>query len=247
MFLSNYMIKLTLKIFIMIFLMGAENVMYKKAIKIWREKNTEDLLKKVLVKFIYCSNKLEVDETRLRDVEAIFNGEIVTGFNRNEKTIKEIECQRELCINIFRLSEEVVKTKLSMEVIEQVYFAITGNNVERDLYGSIDKLIQEINSMEIDDENALEVVSYFYCYFQTVSNYDGRVGRMLINYFLVANNLPPITIFCVDKEEYYKALSYFNKRQDISIMIEFLDSQAFKTWLKDYNLKIRSLKDFLDD
>jgi hypothetical protein len=93
---------MSLMIFIMIFLIGAENVMYNKAIKIWREKNTEDLLKRVLVKFIYCSNKLEDDEIRLRDVEAIFNGEIVTDFNGSEKTIKEIESQRELCINIFR-------------------------------------------------------------------------------------------------------------------------------------------------
>ncbi|MTK12125.1 MAG: Fic family protein [Clostridiaceae bacterium] len=221
-------------------------MIYGECIKMWRELDSIEILDAFFRKFTYSSNKLENDETRLRDVEAIFNLERVSDFNESEKTIKEIENHRELYQNIFKLNKEV-KTKLTMEIIEQVYFILTGDKVAREVYGSINKLVQDINNMKINDDNALEVVSYFYCYFQTISNCDGRVSRMLLNYLLIANNLPPITIFYVDKEEYYLALDYFNETQVVDKMIKFLDDQAYKTWLKDYNLKLRSLKDFLEE
>lgn len=70
---------------------------------------------------------------------------------------------------------------------------------------------------------------------------------MLINYFLVANNLPPIIIFYLDKEEYYLALDFFKNKQKIDKMMTFLDNEAYKTWVKDYNVKFKRLKYFFDD
>ncbi|WPC42799.1 Fic family protein [Clostridium sp. JS66] len=186
--------------------------MYNEAIKIWREKNREDLLNKFLVKFIYCSNKIKNYEITFSCVEGIFNGEKIDSFKGNKKIIKEIESQKKLCENIFNLSKGDVKLKLSIGVIEQVYYVITGNKLERNLYVSIEKLVKDINSIEINDDNALEAVSYFVCYFQEISNCDGRVVRILLNYILVANHLPPINIFYMDKEKYYLAMDFFIKK-----------------------------------
>lgn len=69
---------------------------------------------------------------------------------------------------------------------------------------------------------------------------------MLINYLFIGNNLPPIVIFYNDIEDYYLALEYFKQTQEISPMVKFLEEQEYKTWLKNYNLKLKSLKEFLD-
>lgn len=62
---------------------------------------------------------------------------------------------------------------------------------------------------------------------------NGRVGRILLNYLLVTNNLLPIVIFYDDREQYYLALEYFNETQEIDRMVGFLDEQAYKTWIKN--------------
>lgn len=67
-----------------------------------------------------------------------------------------------------------------------------------------------------------------------------------MNYLLIGNNFPPIVLFGNDREQYYLALEYFNETQEISKMVNFLEDQAYKTWIKDYNVKLKNLKDFLD-
>lgn len=117
-----------------------------------------------------------------------------------------------------------------------------------DVEDNLKSLVEEINEVNITEDNGLKVVSYFHCWFETIHPFadgNGRVGRMLLNYLLVGNNLPPIILFENDREEYYLALEYFNANQEISKMVKVLDDQSYKTWVKDYNVKLRSLKDFL--
>ncbi|WP_263488068.1 hypothetical protein [Clostridium sp. FP2] len=43
-------------------------MLYKECIKIWMEGQIDKLLNKLLVKSTYCSNKIENNQTRLRNV-----------------------------------------------------------------------------------------------------------------------------------------------------------------------------------
>jgi len=122
---------------------------------------------------------------------------------------------------------------------------VSPQDVEKNLLS----LIDEVNDVKITPKNALKVVSFFHCRFESIHPFadgNGRVGRNLLNYILMSNNLPPIIIFEADKRKYYLALEDFNETQEISKMVEFLEEQAYKTWLKDYNLKLKNLKEFLD-
>lgn len=252
-------------------------MLYDEAVKVWRKGKTNDLLNRFFLKFTYSSNKIENNETRLRDVETVFRGEEVTDFTGDKKTIKEIENHKELCENIIKLGEEN-SSKLSIDLIKNFHYALMKdcftenllNKGERpgefkkgdyivglhdvgvnplEVEENLKSLIEEINDVQINDNNALKIVSYFHCWFETIHPFadgNGRVGRMLLNYLLIGNNLPPIVLFENDREEYYLALEYFNETQEINKMVDFLDSEAYKTWVKDYNLKIKNLKDFLD-
>lgn len=102
-----------------------------------------------------------------------------------------------------------------------------------DVEDNLSSLVEEINEVNIAEDNTLKVVSYFHCWFEIIHPFadgNGRVGRMLLNYLLVVNNLPPIILFENDREEYYLALEYFNANQEICEMVKFLDAQAYKTW-----------------
>lgn len=246
-------------------------MLYKQCITIWREKLSEELMNRFFLKFTYSSNKIENNETRLTDVEAVFKGSTVVNFKGNRTTITEIENHKELCKNIFKLSEEN-NSKLSIDLIKYFHhvlmkdcfreeFLIKGEKPGEFKKGdyivglhdvgaspleveeNLESLVDEVNGVEINDNNALTIVSYFHCWFETIHPFadgNGRVGRMLINYILLGNNIPPIVLFENEKEKYYLALEYFNETQEIDKMVNFLEDQAYKTWfrkeLKDKNI-----------
>ncbi|WP_368491071.1 Fic family protein [Clostridium sp. BJN0013] len=250
---------------------------YKDCIKIWRKGISEELLDRFFLKFTYSSNKIENNETRLRDVETIFKGKKVADFKGNKKTLVEIENHRELCKNIFKLCKKY-DSKVSIDIVKKIHYALMKNCFSEQLLlkgespgefkkgdyivglhdvgvspdeveENLDSLFKEINEVKINDNNVLTVISYFHCWFESIHPFadgNGRTGRMLVNYLLIGNNFPPIVLFENDREQYYLALEYFNETQEISKMVSFLEDQAYKTWIKDYNIKLKNLKDFLD-
>jgi len=131
-------------------------------------------------------------------------------------------------------------------------YGVTLYNLKLQLMGveeCLNSLIQEVNQLEFNERTALKNVSYFYCWFRHIHPFaygNGRLGRLLINYLLIINNFPPVVIFENDKDEYYSALQYFESKYDCYKMNKFLEEQLYKTWIKNYNLKQKSLKDFLD-
>ena len=53
-----------------------------------------------------------------------------------------------------------------------------------------------------------------------------------MNYFLVLNGHPPITIHQEDRKAYYTALEAWDERQELLPMESFLMEQTVKTWEK---------------
>jgi Fic family protein len=238
-------------------------MLYKQSIELWRKEEVEELLKKFFPKFTYNSNKIENKETRIMDVEAVFKGEKVTDFKGSKKTIKEIENHKEMCDNILKICKEN-NSKLSITLIKQIHYTLMkGCFTEELLYKgekpgefkkgdyvvglhdvgvapseveeNLNSLIQEINEVSIKENNALKIISYLHCWFETIHPFadgNGRVGRMLISYLLIGNGLLPIILFENDREEYYLALEHFNSSQEIDKMVKFLDEQSYKTWVK---------------
>lgn len=61
---------------------------------------------------------------------------------------------------------------------------------------------------------------------------NGRVGRTLLNYFLMIYGHPPIVIYDEDKREYYAALEQYDREQDFQAMYRFLQKETARTWEK---------------
>ena len=108
----------------------------------------------------------------------------------------------------------------------------TPDKVEED----IKSLIDEVNSIRSNNpETIIKEAVYFHNVFENIHPFadgNGRVGRTLLNYILMINDLPPLIIYDEDKEAYYKALEKYDKEEDINIMIEFIKYEMVKTWSK---------------
>ena len=72
------------------------------------------------------------------------------------------------------------------------------------------QLVQEINEGYLNsDEEILKVAAYLHNMIEQIHPFadgNGRLGRTLLNYFLMINNLSPIIIYNKDKNYYYKVL-----------------------------------------
>lgn len=100
-------------------------------------------------------------------------------------------------------------------------------------------LVDEINS---SSGNILLIAAYLHSNFETIHPFadgNGRVGRTLLNYYLMLNNYPPMVIYNEDKITYFMALEVFDRTGELSGMVKFFEEQIIKTWSKkcsNYNL-----------
>ena len=96
-----------------------------------------------------------------------------------------------------------------------------------------DEVCEQLDELtNIDDKNALVTAAYFHAKFENIHPFldgNGRVGRLLMNYILLIHNHPPITIYEVDRKNYYNALEKFDEEFVLNSMIDFLKSQLVKT------------------
>ena len=67
---------------------------------------------------------------------------------------------------------------------------------------------------------------------------------MIMNYYLLLHDHPPIIIFEEDRKQYYSALEAWDERQELKPLIAFLEDQTEKTWEKQIEREISKSKGF---
>jgi Fic family protein len=103
-----------------------------------------------------------------------------------------------------------------------------------DVEGDLSELMAELSD-NYNDQNILKAAAYFHARFEYIHPFadgNGRVGRTLMNYFLMIHDHPPLIIYDEDKSEYYDALAVYDASEDLEPMFAFLKQQAEKTWEK---------------
>ena len=86
---------------------------------------------------------------------------------------------------------------------------------------------------EAPPEKALTVAAFFHVKFENIhpfANGNGRCGRLAMNYYLVSQNHPPITIHEEDRKAYFESLEAWDVSQDLEPLKTFLREQCEKTW-----------------
>ena len=226
------------------------------------------------VLFAYHSNKIENDEINYHDTRDVFENGKVVGFNGDPRTLFEIQNQKD-CYN-FLIDNLVKREKISVELIKDIHRELTKSTYDENRYAKgerpgeykkgdyivgkaeigvdskdvereMNELIDEINSAKSNDH--LSIVTYFHLRFETIHPFadgNGRVGRALINYYLIINGYKPLIVYDEDKKLYYECLQAYDEKEDIEPLKSFLEYEQKKTWEKKKQPSIR-LDDVIKD
>ena len=107
------------------------------------------------------------------------------------------------------------------------------DNVESDL----SDLLEEVNT--IGKKSPLKAGAYFHARFENIHPFadgNGRVGRTLLNYWLMVNDYPPMIIYEEDKRNYYEALQAYDEQEIIAPLVAFFEEETSKTWTRTMGL-----------
>ena len=230
---------------------------------IGKESDIDKYLHNFRILFAYNSGKIENGEINYYDTREIFENGKVSSFTGNVRTLFEQQNQKD-CYEILKskiiskekISVELIK-QIHFELCKGTYderrylengekpgefkkhdyvVGITevGSDAE-DVENDLIELLEEVNGS--DGEEILKTAAYFHANFENIHPFadgNGRVGRTLLNYYLMLNNHPPVIIYEEDKIKYYEALNIFDEKLVIDDLCEFLKWQCVKTWGKFY-------------
>ena len=211
------------------------------------------------VLFAYNSNKIENPETTYHDTREVFDNGRVVGYTGELRTLFEIQNQK-YCYDYLR-DKIVEKEAITTDFIKHIHKIlmsgcydesrweqgerpgefkkhdyVTGDGVgsaPEDVEKDIEALCEEVAN--IPDEKALIAAAYMHLRFESIHPFadgNGRVGRTLMNYYLMTHGLPPTVIYEEDKKTYYMALAVYDKTEELEGFVEFIKEQTVKTWSK---------------
>jgi len=236
-----------------------QTIMKWRSYNISKESDIDKYLHSFRILFAYNSGKIENGEINYYDTREVFENGKVSSFTGNVRTLFEQQNQKD-CYEFLKskiilkekLSLNLIK-QIHFELCKGTYderryiengeklgefkkhdyvVGITevGSDIE-DVEHDLTDLIDEIN--EYSGEDILKAAAYLHANFENIHPFadgNGRVGRTLLNYYLMANNHPPIIIYEEDKKAYYEALNVFDEKLVIDSLYEFLKWQCVKTW-----------------
>ena len=238
----------------------------------YRDKDELDaVLTDFRILFAYHSNRIENEDTDYHDTRDVFENGKVYGYTGNPRTLFEIQNQRdcyyllldrivakepqsislireihfELTKGTYDMRRYIVNGERPGEFKHHDY--VTGRHEVGSYPEDVEQDLQELISEIIDNEgkDVLTIAAYFHACFENIHPFadgNGRVGRTLLNYYLLTHNVSPVIIYEEDRKEYYRSLERFDTDADLQPLKDFIVREQEKTWTRERR-KAVSLKD----
>lgn len=219
----------------------------------------EQALSNFRIIFAYNSGVIENPEISYHNTREIFENGKVVNFTGNVRTIFEIENQKKcysfLVDKIIQkepVSPELIKM-IHYQLVQGTYDErrwergerpeeykkhdyVVGNNqgaLPEEVAGEIEELCEEIKDIPDKGENILKTAAYIHCKFENTHPFadgNGRVGRTLMNYYMMIHDYPPVVVFNETKDVYYKALEHYDQTGDINLFVSYVKESMETTW-----------------
>lgn len=210
--------------------------------------------------FAYHSGVIENPEITYHNTREIFENGRVVNYTGELRTLYEIENQKKCyewlknkIIDKEEIIPELIKA-IHKELTQGTYSEsrylkgerpgeykkhdyVIGKNdqgaLPEEVADEIEELCDELREVSISGNNILKAAAYLHCKFENIHPFadgNGRVGRTLLNYFLMTHNHPPVVIHNETKNIYYDALDTYDETGKIDKMIDYLKSEIVVTW-----------------
>lgn len=205
--------------------------------------------------FAYHSGAIENPEITYHNTREIFENGKVINFTGSLRTLYEIENQKK-CYD-FLLDKIIEKTPVTSDLILQIHEKLMQGTYDEtrwekgerpgafkvhdycvaDEQGAlpeeIKELCEELRDIPDRGDNIITSAAYLHCKFENIHPFadgNGRVGRTLMNYFLMTHQYPPLVVYNETKEKYYKTLGHYDKTGDVSLFVEYMKESIEQTW-----------------
>jgi Fic family protein len=211
--------------------------------------------------FAFHSGKIENEEITYHDTREIFENGKVMNYTGSPRALFEQQNQK-MCYEFLKektVNKEPLSVELVKEIHrvltggtydERRYVAneerpgefkkhdyVTGihevGSAVEDVAKDMAELIAEVNAYEGKD--VLKAAAYLHARFEYIHPFadgNGRVGRTLMNYYLMIHNHPPLIVYDEDKRLYYECLQKYDETEDLKSLYEFFKYETEKTWEK---------------
>lgn len=211
--------------------------------------------------FAYHSGKIENEDITWHDTREIFENGRVSGFSGNPRALFEQQNQK-LCYEYLKekiaakapmdlcLVREVHRMLIAGTYDERRYIErgerpgefkrhdyVAGIHevgaAPEDAEREVAELLAEVNAYE--GPEVLKAAAYFHAKFEHIHPFadgNGRVGRTLLNYYLMTRNHPPLIVDEEDRRQYFAALQKYDEDEDLEPLYQFLKAAVEKTWAR---------------
>ncbi|MCM3227536.1 Fic family protein [Terribacillus saccharophilus] len=208
-------------------------------------KFTEEYLEDILVRLAYHSSAIEGNTITLPETVDIIIHKKLPGRQATTREFFEIANHRQAFE--YMIHEINNDTPLSINVVKDIHGHLTAKlqtdsglfkKDENAILGAefqtaspqqtpmlmqqwVDNLNFRLNMAKDNNEEKLSTIAEFHINFERIhpfSDGNGRTGRMLMNYSLIQNNLPPLVINKEKKSEYIRCLA----EQDVEGLTNFI-------------------------
>lgn len=227
--------------------------------KICTVMDLENTLNNFRIVFAYHSGVIENPEISYHNTREIFENGKIVNFTGNLRTVYEIDNQRK-CYEFLKgkiIDKEPINENLIKEIhrnlTQGTYDERRWERGERpgefkkhdyvvgddqgappeEVETEVQELCGELQDIQDKGENILKAAAYLHCKFENTHPFadgNGRVGRTLMNYFLMIHDYPPIVVYNETKDRYYKAIGHYDKTGEIDKFVDYMKEAMEQTW-----------------
>jgi Fic family protein len=223
----------------------------------------EQVLDSFKILFAYHSGKIENPNVTYHDTREIFENGQVLNYTGDLRAIFETENQKkayEFLVDKIIAKEPIsialikeVHSILTAGTYDHRRFVENGERPgefkKHDYVTGInetgspaDEVEDDVNYLlkvttEFEDKDPLKVATNFHVGFEFIHPFadgNGRTGRLLLNYYLMIHDFPPIVIHEQTKQYYYAALAKYDETGELDAMYAYLKYETEQTWQKTY-------------